>query len=127
MSSLGAPQRLYTTFSAAVARFDVVAAEGLRDAGIMEKVLAGMDDSWEAAVSRSGYFGFIYSDRIQMVKDLGTYSGKGEFLHAPYAAQFRLVGTRFRVNLVLCHIEPNRDRRIKSGRDCPSGRCASLF
>ena len=114
MSSLGAPQRLYTTFSAAVARFDVVAAEGLRDAGIMEKVLAGMDESWEAAVSRSGYFGFIYSDRIQMVKDLGTYSGKGEFLHAPYAAQFRLVGTRFRVNLVLCHIEPNRDRKIKA-------------
>jgi len=49
-----------------------------------------------------------------MVKDLGTYSGKGELLYAPYAAQFRLVGTRFRVNLVLCHIEPNRDRRIKA-------------
>ena len=95
MSSLGAPQRLYSTFSAAVARFDVVAAEGLRDAGIMEKVLAGMDDDWEAAVSRSGYFGFIYNDRIQMVKDLGTYPGKGEFLHTPYAAQFRLAGTRF--------------------------------
>jgi hypothetical protein len=114
MSSLGAPQRLYTTFSSAAARFDLVAAEGLRDAGIMEKVLAGMDDSWEAAVSRSGYFGFIYSDRIQMVKDLGTYSGNGEFLHAPYAAQFRLVGTRFCVNLVLCHIEPNRDRKVKA-------------
>lgn len=114
MSSLGAPQKLYSTFSAAVARFDVVAAEGLRDAGIMEKVLAGLDDNWQAAVSRSGYFGFIYSDRIQMVKDLGTYSGKGELLHAPYAAQFRLVGTRFRVNLVLCHIEPSRDRGVKA-------------
>jgi len=113
MSSLGAPQRLYTTFSATVARFDVVAAEGLRDAGIMEKVLSGMDDGWEAAVSRSGYFGFIFSDRIQMVKDLGTYPGKGEFLHAPYAAQFRLAGTRFSVNLVLCHIETNNDRKFK--------------
>jgi hypothetical protein len=114
MSSLGAPQRLYITFQAAVARFDVVAAEGLRDAGIMEKVLAGMDDGWEAAVSRSGYFGFIYSDKIQMVRDLGTYPEKGEFLHAPYAAQFRLVGTRFRVNLVLCHIEPDRDRKTNA-------------
>ena len=111
MTSLGAPQKLYTAFAAAVARFDVVAAEGLKDKGIMEKVLSGMDESWEAAVSRSGYFGFIYSERIQMVKELGTYSGKGEFLHAPYGAQFRLVGTRFRVNLVLCHIEAGRDRK----------------
>ena len=49
-----------------------------------------------------------------MVKDLGTYVGKGEFLYAPYAAQFRLVGTRFRVNLVLCRIEPSKDRKIKA-------------
>jgi hypothetical protein len=110
MSSLGAAQRLYLTFQAAVARFDVVAAEGLRDVGIMEKVLAGMGDSWEAAVSRSGYFGFIYNDRIQMVQDLGTYPETGAFLHTPYAAQFRLVGTRFLVNLVLCHIEVDKDR-----------------
>jgi hypothetical protein len=76
MSSLGAPQRLYLAFQTAVARFDLTAAEGLRDAGIMEKVLAGMDEGWEAAVSRSGYFGFIYNDRIQMVQDLGTYPEK---------------------------------------------------
>jgi len=110
MSPLGAPQRLFPVFSAAVSGFDVVAAEGLRDAGIMEKVLAGLDDTWEAAVSRSGYFGFIFGDRIQMVKDLGTYPDKGEFLHAPYGAQFRLAGTRFRVNLVLCNVEGARDR-----------------
>jgi hypothetical protein len=114
MSALGAPQRMYSTFSATVARFDVVAAEGLRDEGIMEKVLAGMEDDWEAAVSRSGFFGFIYNDRVQMVKDLGTYPGKGEFLHAPYAAQFRLARTRFAVNLVLCHIETNKDRKFEA-------------
>ena len=114
MSALGAPQRMYTVFSATVARFDVVAAEGLRDEGIMEKVLAGMGDDWEAAVSRSGYFGFIYNDRVQMAKDLGTYPGKGEFLHTPYAAQFRLAGTRFCVNLVLCHIETNKDPKFKA-------------
>jgi hypothetical protein len=114
MSSLGAPQKLYATFSAAVARFDVVAAEGLSDAGVMEKVLSGMDDGWEAAVSRSGYFGFIYNDRMQMVKDLGAYPGKGEFLRTPYAAQFRLVGTRFAVNLVLCHIAAKKDNRLRA-------------
>jgi hypothetical protein len=113
MSSLNAPSRLYTTFSAEVARFDIVAAEGLRNAGIMEKVLSGLNDSWEAAVSTRGYFGFIFNDRIQMVKELGIYPGKGEFLHAPYAAQFRLVGTRFAVNLVLCHVETNRNGRLK--------------
>ncbi len=75
----------------------------------MEKVLSGMDESWQAAVSRSGYFGFIYSARIQMVKDLGTYTGKSEFPHVPYAAQFRLAGTRFRVNLVLCQVEGGKD------------------
>ena len=110
MSPLGAPQKLFPAFSAAVSGFDLVAAEGLRDAGIMEKVLAGLDDTWEAAVSRSGYFGFIFGDRIQMVKDLGTYPDKGEFLHAPYGAQFRLAGTRFRVNLVLCNVEGAQDR-----------------
>ena len=110
MSSLGAPQKLYLTFQAAVAHFDLVAAEGLRDEGTMEKVLAGMDDSWEAAVSRGGYFGFIYNSRIQMVRDLGTYPETGEFLHAPYAAQFTLAGTRFLVNLVLCHVEADKGR-----------------
>jgi hypothetical protein len=114
MRSLGAPQRLYSVISATVARFDVVAAEGLRDEGIMEKVLSGMDDGWEAAVSRNGYFGFIYNDRVQMVKDLGTYQGKGEFLHIPYGAQFRLAGTRFAVNLVLCHVEAGKNRKLKS-------------
>jgi hypothetical protein len=49
-----------------------------------------------------------------MVKDLGTYQGKGEFLHTPYAAQFRLTGTRFSVNLVLCHIETDRDHKFKA-------------
>jgi hypothetical protein len=49
MSALGAPQKLY--FSTAVARFDLVAAEGFRDPGIMEKVLSGMDENWEAARS----------------------------------------------------------------------------
>jgi hypothetical protein len=114
MTALGAPQKLYSIFSAAVARFDIVAAEGLRDAGIMEKVLSGMSEGWEAAVSRTGYFGFIYSNRIQMFKDLGSYPGKGEFLRTPYAAQFRLPGTRFAVNLVLCHVETSKDRRLKS-------------
>ena len=114
MSPVKASPRMYPILSAAVARFDVVAAEGLMDAGSMEKVLSGMDDGWEAAVSRTGYFGFIYNDRVQMTKDLGTYPGKDEFRHTPYAAQFRLTGTRFAVNLVLCHIAASKDRKIKA-------------
>ena len=104
MSPAGAPGGIYPSLSAAVARFDVVAADGLRDAGVMEKVLAGLDQTWEAAVSSSGYFGFIYNDRIQMVKDLGTYRQGTGLPHAPYGAQFRLVGTRFQVNLVVCDV-----------------------
>ena len=105
MRPLGAPQKLYTAFSAVVARFDVVAAEGLKDAGVMEKVLSGLGDSWEAAVSEDGNFGFIFDERIQMVKDLGSYREGGRLPYAPYAAQFRLVGTPFRVNLVICTAE----------------------
>jgi hypothetical protein len=44
MSPLGIPSRMYAVFSAAAARFDVVAADNLTDARGMEKVLAGMDE-----------------------------------------------------------------------------------
>jgi hypothetical protein len=114
MSPVGASQRMYSAFSAAVARFDVVAAYDVMDAGGMEKVLAGMDEGWEAAVSKRGYFGFIYRDRVQMVKELGNYPGKGEFARIPYGAQFRLAGTRFALNLVICQIEVNKDQRARA-------------
>ena len=102
MSPLGSGPPQYSLYSAVVAGFDVVAAAGLRDPGVMEKVLGGLDETWEAAVSKSGYFGFIYGGKTEMVKDLGTFLSSGASLHAPYAAQFRVVGTRFRVNLVIC-------------------------
>jgi len=114
MGPLGASQRGYSVFSAAVARFDVVAADDLKNAGHMEKVLAGMDEGWEAAVSKDGFFGFLYNDRVQMVKELGTYPGKGEFVRTPYGAQFRLAGTRFSLNLVLCHIESSMGQKPKA-------------
>ncbi len=114
MSHLGASQRPYSVFSAAVARFDVVAADDLGDPGGMEKVLAGLDEGWEAAVSRGGFFGFIYSDRVLMVKELGTYPGKGEFARTPYGAQFRLSRTRFAFNIVVCHIEEEKGQKVRA-------------
>jgi len=104
MSPLGVTSRSYSTFSAVASHFDVVAADDVRDPGGMEKVLAGMDEGWEASVSRGGSFGFLYSERVQMVKELGTYSGKSDFAQPPYGAQFRLAGSRFALNLVLCHV-----------------------
>ncbi len=104
MSPLGATQHSYSAFSAVASHFDVVAADDLRDAGGMEKVLAGMDEGWEASVSRGGSFGFLYSERVQMVKELGTYPGKSDFAQPPYGAQFRLAGTRFALNIVICHV-----------------------
>ena len=62
----------------AVARFDVVAADGIREAGDMEKVLAGMDDRWEGVLNGAGgYYGFFYDTRLEVVKELGTYRGPG--------------------------------------------------
>ena len=99
----------YSALSETVAHFDIVAADEVGDPGRMEKVLAGMDEGWEAAVSRGGFFGFFYSSRVQLTKDLGTYHETGQFVRPPYGAQFRLRGSRFAFNLVVCHVETARD------------------
>jgi hypothetical protein len=104
MSPSGALPRPYSAFSAVASHFDLVAADDVGDAGGLEKVLSGMDEGWEAIVGRGGYFGFLYSDQVQMVKELGTYRGKSDFAQPPYGAQFRLAGTRFALNLVLCRV-----------------------
>ena len=97
--------------SATVARFDVVAADNVSDEGGMEKVLAGLDDSWEAVMSRAGSFGFFYNDdQVQLVRELGTYPDKAQFARSPYGAQFRLSGTRFLFNIVICHIAAGTDQ-----------------
>ena len=105
LSSLGATPSSYSAFSEVASRFDVMAVDGVRDAGGVEKVLAGMDEGWEAAVSRGGSFGFLYCKRVQMVKELGMYPAKKDFAQPPYGAQFRLAGNRFALNIVLCHVE----------------------
>jgi len=114
--SLGArqPARLLEV-ARAVARFDVVAADGIGEAGDMEKVLAGMDDRWEAVLNGAGgYYGFFYDERLEVVKELGTYRGSGRFPRPPYGVlaervlaygvQFRLARSRFAFNLVACRV-----------------------
>jgi len=89
----------------AVARFDVVAADGIGEAGDMEKVLAGMDDRWEAVLNGAGgYYGFFYDERLEVVKELGTYRDPGRFPRPPYGVQFRLARSRFAFNLVACRV-----------------------
>lgn len=91
----------------AVARFDVVAADGIRDAGDMEKVLAGLDDRWEAVLNGAGgYYGFFYNARLEVVKELGTYRGPGSFPRPPYGVQFRLPRSRLAFNLVASRVSP---------------------
>ena len=109
MRQRDASPRMYPALSETVARFDVVAADEVGDAGRMEKVLAGLDEGWEAAVSRGGSFGFFYSSRVQLIKELGTYHESGQFVRPPYGAQFRLSGTSFAVNLVVSHVESETD------------------
>jgi hypothetical protein len=92
----------YTALSTAVAGFDIVAADGIKDPGAMEKVLGGLDEGWGAAVSRGGGFGFIFSEKLEMKKDLGTYPGKSQRANPPYGVQFWVPATRFTFNLVVC-------------------------
>ena len=114
MGRLDASRGTYPVVSKTVAYFDIVAAEEIGDAGRMEKVLAGMDDGWEAAVSRGGFFGFFYNNRVQLTKELGTYRETGQFARPPYGAQFRLLGTRFAFNLVVCHVETDKGHEAKA-------------
>lgn len=114
MSRLDASRGMYPALSETVARYDIVAADEVGDAGRMEKVLAGLDNGWEAAVSRGGFFGFFYSNRVQLTKELGTYRETGQFVRPPYGAQFRLSGTRFAFNLVVCHVESEKDRKARA-------------
>jgi hypothetical protein len=113
MSRLDTSRRTYPVLSETVARFDVVAADEVGDAGRMEKVLAGLDEGWEASVSRGGSFGFFYSNRVQLVKELGTYHETGHFVRPPYGAQFRLSGTPFAFNLVVSRVESEMDRKAR--------------
>jgi len=108
MSRIGEGGVPYPVLAATVDRFDVVAADGVSDAGGMEKVLAGMDDGWEATLSREGFYGFFYSERVPLVRELGTYPGPSQFGRPPYGAQFRLAGSRFAFNLVVCHIDAEK-------------------
>jgi len=48
------------------------------------------------------------------VKELGNYPEGGPFARPPYGAQFRLSGTRFAINLVVCHIETAKDKRARA-------------
>jgi len=105
MGSRAQPRATLMDIARAVARFDVVAADGIREAGDMEKVLAGMDDGWEAVLNGAGgYFGFFYDERVEVVKELGTYRGPGRFPRPPYGVQFRLSHSRFAFNLVACRV-----------------------
>ena len=75
--SLIAGPHMYPDLAAAVGRYDVVAADEIEEAGAMEKVLAGMDDDWQAIMSKGGSLGFFYNDRILLLKELGRYPEKG--------------------------------------------------
>ncbi len=122
--SMGAtpPTRLLDIARAA-ARYDVVAADGIREAGDMEKVLAGMDDRWEAVLNGAGgYYGFFFNEKLQVVKELGTYRGPGRFPRPPYGVlaervlaygvQFRLARSRFAFNLVACRVAAGDTARL---------------
>lgn len=112
LSSIRDSPDKYTTLAAAVGRFDVVAADDVRDVGTMEKVLAAMDENWEASASGTvGCFGFFYNDRVQLVKELGAYRRTGQFARPPFGAQFRLSGSGFLFNLIACHIASEQGKK----------------
>lgn len=105
----------YATLAATVSRFDIVATDGVRDAGGLEKVLAVMDEGWEAVSSGGGgSFGFFYNERVQLVKELGAYPGKGQFLRPPTGARFRLTGTGFTFNVIVCDVMSGKDQNARS-------------
>jgi hypothetical protein len=75
-----------------------------------------MDDSWEAVLSRTGRssFGFFYDEKIHLERELGAYPRIVQFAHPPYGVQFKLAGSRFAFNLVLCRVAPEQDRAARA-------------
>lgn len=89
----------------ALARFDVVAADRVGGAEDMERLLAGMGDNWEAILDGTdGSYGFLYNERIEAARELGTYHGESRFAQPPYGVQFRVPSTGLVFNLVGCRI-----------------------
>ncbi len=119
---LGAAQSEYMALAKVIANFDVVAAVEVANSGGLEKVVSALDARWEGVMSEKEggprnvreFFGFIFNDRIELVKMLGPYPPPGMFSRPPYGAQFKLKGTRFAFNLVACHIARNASERARA-------------
>jgi len=121
VAGLGGPRKDYMTLAKVINNFDVVAAEDVKSAGGLEKVLSLLADGWEAAISDneqesakySEFFGFFYNERVQLYRMLGPYPGDALFSRPPYGANFKVKGTSFSFNLIACHIDSSKGARAR--------------
>ena len=121
MEGLGEARKDYPALAKVVSNFDVVAAEEVMNSGGLEKVVSALDEGWEAVMSEKSpgprrlreFFGFLFNDRIEIVKILGAYPPPGDFNRPPFGVQFRLKGTRFAFNLIACHVIDYNSERIR--------------
>lgn len=109
---LGETRTDYQALARLLSNFDLVAAVQVMNAEGLEKVVTALDERWEGVMSEKEnrarglreFFGFIFNDRVELVKMLGAYPPPDTFIRPPYGAQFKLRGSRFAFNLVACHI-----------------------
>ena len=113
MSRAGQPGSSWLELARTVARFDVVAADGVRGGDDMEKVLAGLGDGWEAVLSGDGSsFGFFYNERLRVVKELGAWRGPGALFRASYGVRFQLSRSPLAFTFVACRVSTQDIRRL---------------
>ena len=119
---LGEARTDYPALARLLSNFDLVAAVQVMNAEGLEKVVTALDERWEGVMSEKEgrvrglreFFGFIFNDKVELVKMLGAYPPPDTFIRPPYGAQFKPRGAGLAFNLVACHITqgPTRSTEI---------------
>lgn len=103
----------YTTLASVVNNFDIVGAiEVINEKGLasIESVLPS---GWKYIISPNSvgektyreYYGFLYNDKVEVVKDVGFFPNKeNEFARPPYCVQFRDKASGFVFNVAIIHV-----------------------
>jgi endonuclease/exonuclease/phosphatase family metal-dependent hydrolase len=121
MERLGEDAKDYPVLARVISRFDVVAAEEVMNVRGMQSVLRQLGPAWSKAMSEASegskkyreFYGFFYDEKIELVKMLGPYPGKRQFLRPPYGAEFKAKGSDLTFTLVACHIIYGKSERAR--------------
>jgi endonuclease/exonuclease/phosphatase family metal-dependent hydrolase len=134
MERLGQDRKDYPALAAVVARYDLVAAEEVMNAGGMATLLASMGPGWSDFMSPEGegsraykeHFGFFFDAAVDLVTVLGEYPGRA-FFRPPFAVRFRVKASGFAFTIVACHIVYGKSKNARVAENSHLGEVYRWF